>query len=136
MVMIGSFYVRLPFSYKKSQKGTENYDESNGKKTGSTKKFYEYVKDNVKEYLPESYKDAEIKLQEVVKNNGLKLTGITIPKGNQRTVPTVYLDSLYQKYVNGKDADSCVGDVADNGMKNAWQIKWLQNTEISMLIMQ
>lgn len=39
------------------------------------KEFYEYVKDNVKEYLPESYKDAEIKLQEVEKNNGLKLTG-------------------------------------------------------------
>ena len=77
------------------------------------KEFYEYVKDNVKEYLPASYQDAEIKLQEVVKNNGLKLTGITIPKGDQRTVPTVYLDSLYQKYVNGKDADSCVGDVAD-----------------------
>ena len=35
------------------------------------KEFYEYVKDNVKEYLPESYKDAEIKLQEVEKNNGL-----------------------------------------------------------------
>ena len=33
--MIGSLYVRLPFSYKKSQKGTENYDENNGKKTGS-----------------------------------------------------------------------------------------------------
>lgn len=31
------------------------------------KEFYEYVKDNVKEYLPESYKDAEIKLQEVEK---------------------------------------------------------------------
>lgn len=77
------------------------------------KEFYEYVKDNVKEYLPASYQDAEIKVQEVVKNNGLKLTGITIPKGDQRTVPTVYLDSLYQKYVNGKDADSCVGDVAD-----------------------
>jgi len=77
------------------------------------KEFYEYVKDNVKEYLPASYQDAEIKLQEVVKNNGLKLTGITIPKGDQRTVPTVYLDSLYQEYVNGKDADSCVGDVAD-----------------------
>ena len=43
------------------------------------KEFYEYVKDNVKEYLPESYRDAEIKLQEVEKNNGLKLTGITIP---------------------------------------------------------
>ena len=53
------------------------------------KEFYEYVKDNVKEYLPESYKDAEIKLQEVEKNNGLKLTGITIPNGDQRIVPTV-----------------------------------------------
>ena len=77
------------------------------------KEFYEYIKDNVKEYLPDSYKDAEIILHEVVKNNGLKLTGITIPKGDQRTVPTVYLDSLYQEYVNGKDVDSCVGDVAD-----------------------
>ena len=77
------------------------------------KEFYEYVKDNVKEYLPESYRDAEIKLQEVEKNNGLKLTGITIPNGNQRIVPTVYLDSLYQEYINGKDVDSCVGDVAD-----------------------
>ena len=43
---------------------------------------------------PESYKDAEIKLQEVEKNNGLKLTGITIPNGDQRIVPTVYLDSV------------------------------------------
>lgn len=75
------------------------------------KEFYEYVKDNVKEYLPESYKDAEIKLQEVEKNNGLKLTGITIPNGDQRIVPTVYLDSLYQEYIHGKDVDSCVGDV-------------------------
>ena len=46
MVIIGSFYVRLPFSYKKSQKGTENYDESNGKKTGSTKKPGENFKEN------------------------------------------------------------------------------------------
>ena len=44
--MIGSFYVRLPFSYKKLQKGTENYDESNGKKTESTKKPRENSKEN------------------------------------------------------------------------------------------
>ena len=37
MVMIGSFYVRLPFSYKKSQKGTENYDESNEKRQEARK---------------------------------------------------------------------------------------------------
>ena len=55
----------------------------------------------------------EGKLQEVEKNNGLKLTGITIPNGDQRIVPTVYLDSLYQEYIHGKDVDSCVSDVAD-----------------------
>ena len=77
------------------------------------KEFYEYVKDNVKAYLPKSYEEGEIKLQEVEKNNGLKLTGITIPNGDQRIVPTIYLDSLYQEYINGKDVDSCVGDVAD-----------------------
>ena len=37
------------------------------------KEFYEYVKDNVKAYLPKSYEEGEIKLQEVEKNNGLKL---------------------------------------------------------------
>ena len=77
------------------------------------KEFYEYVKDNVKTYLPKSYEEGEIKLQEIEKNNGLKLTGITIPNGDQRIVPTIYLDSLYQEYINGKDVDSCVGDVAD-----------------------
>lgn len=77
------------------------------------KEFYEYVKDNVKDYLPDSYQNGEIRIEEVVKNNGLKLTGISIPQGDQRAVPTVYLDSLYQKYVNGRNLDSCVGDVAD-----------------------
>ena len=38
---------------------------------------------------------------------------VTIPNGDQRIVPTVYLDSLYQEYIHGKDVDSCVGDVAD-----------------------
>lgn len=77
------------------------------------KEFYEYVKDNVKDYLPDSYQNGEIRIEEVAKNDGLKLTGISIPQGDQRAVPTVYLDSLYLDYVNGKDLDSCVGDVAD-----------------------
>ena len=41
------------------------------------KEFYEYVKDNVKEYLPESYKDAEITLQHRIKQNLLKWEYLT-----------------------------------------------------------
>ena len=43
------------------------------------KDFFEYVKDNVKDYLPEKYADANIYLQEVVKKNGLTLTAVVIP---------------------------------------------------------
>ena len=32
------------------------------------KEFYEYVKDNVKDYLPDSYQNGEIRIEEVVKN--------------------------------------------------------------------
>ena len=35
------------------------------------KEFYEYVKDNVKDYLPDSYQNGEISIEEVAKNNGL-----------------------------------------------------------------
>ena len=31
------------------------------------KEFYEYVKDNVKDYLPDSYQNGEIRIEEVVK---------------------------------------------------------------------
>ena len=33
------------------------------------KEFYEYVKDNVKDYLPDSYQNGEIRIEEVAKNN-------------------------------------------------------------------
>ena len=75
------------------------------------KEFYEYIKNNVKNYLPQTYENAEIKLQEIAKNNGVNLTAITIPEGTQRAVPSIYLDSMYQDYLNGKPLDSCVGDV-------------------------
>lgn len=44
--MIGSFYLRLPFSYKKITERKKNYDESNGKKTGSKKEPGENFKEN------------------------------------------------------------------------------------------
>lgn len=83
------------------------------------KEFFDYVKDHVKEYLPESYQDAQINLRETMKNNGLKLTGIEISENaaeyehGQRIVPRIYLDSVYQAYTEGKSLNSCVSDVAE-----------------------
>lgn len=77
------------------------------------KDFFEYVKDNVKDYLPEKYADANIHLQEVVKKNGLTLTAVIIPTEGSNITRSVYLDSFYQEYRNRKNPDACVGDVAD-----------------------
>lgn len=83
------------------------------------KEFFDYVKDNVKAYLPDAYQNAEISLKETMKTNGLKLTGIEI-SGNEigygdgpRIVPRIYLDSVYQAYTEGKPLNVCLRDVAE-----------------------
>ena len=49
-----------------------------------------------------------------------KLTGITIPKGEQRTVPTVYLDSLYQEYANACNGSSPAPKRVPEGEMQYW----------------
>lgn len=77
------------------------------------KDFYEYIKDNVKNYLPPSFDNAKIELTETIKVNDVKLTSINIVKPGERICPAVYLNSIYDQYQGGKDLDRCVGDVAD-----------------------
>lgn len=77
------------------------------------KDFFEYVKDHVADYLPEKYEDAQIRLQEVAKKNGVTLTAMMIPEEGSNIMPNVYLDPFYQQYADGKDLDACVGDAAD-----------------------
>lgn len=77
------------------------------------KEFQEYIKSNVKDYLPESYKDADIQFTDVVKNNDVHLTGVLIKKENETLTPNIYIDELYEKYSKGTDLDEIVGDVAD-----------------------
>lgn len=77
------------------------------------KEFQEYIKSNVKEYLPESYKDADIQFRDVVKNNDVHLTGVLIKKENETLTPNIYINELYEKYSSGMNLDEIVGDIAD-----------------------
>ena len=77
------------------------------------KEFFDYVKANVKEYLPEAYAYADIRLHEVKIQNGISLTAIVIPVAGSNVTPNIYLDSIYEEYIDGKNLDICVGDVAD-----------------------
>ena len=77
------------------------------------KEFQEYIKSNVKDYLPESYKDADIQFTDVVKNNDVHLTGVLIKKENETLTPNIYINELYEKYSSGMNLDEIVGDIAD-----------------------
>lgn len=77
------------------------------------KEFQEYIKNNVKDYLPESYKDADIQFRDVVKNNDVHLTGVMIKRENETLTPNIYINELYEKYSSGMNLDEIVGDIAD-----------------------
>lgn len=67
--------------------------------------FVENMKQTMEELLPEH----EIGIRKVLKNNGVRLTGITIATKDTQAVPTIYLESFYEDHKNG----SPVGEIAE-----------------------
>ena len=73
-------------------------------KSMSFENFIVEIKKMVKEYLKEEVK---IEDKSVLKNNGVKFTGIVILKENQNCVPNIYLNGYYEQYKNGR----CLYDI-------------------------
>ena len=59
------------------------------------KEFQNYIRDNIKEYLPGSYENADISFSEQIRNNDIHLTGITIRRENERAAPNIYLNGFF-----------------------------------------
>ena len=66
--------------------------------------FIKEIKKMVKDYLGEGVKVEE---KTVLKNNGVKFTGIVILKENQNCVPNIYLNGYYEQYKTGR----CLCDI-------------------------
>lgn len=62
--------------------------------------FLNYVKDSISKYMGEDY---TVTLNNVMKNNGLELTGLVIMKKGQMAAPTIYLDEFYEQYNMGSE---------------------------------
>lgn len=70
--------------------------------------FVDEVMKALQDKLGETY---EIRKVDVVKNNGIRLTGVTLKKKPGNVAPTVYLDSLYQDYQEGLSMQDIVSDI-------------------------
>lgn len=66
--------------------------------------FIKEVKIMVKEYLGD---DVRVEDKTVLKNNGIKLTGIVILKERQNCVPNIYLNGYFKQYQGGR----CLYDI-------------------------
>lgn len=75
--------------------------------------FFVYIRDNIREYLPESYQYADIRLAENVKLNDIRLTTLLIRRPGETMIPAIYLDNLYDAYRRGKPAEECLSELAE-----------------------
>lgn len=78
------------------------------------KEFIDYVEDNILDFMPSSYENADVGVQEVTKNNGLVLHGLTIRTGESNIVPTLYLDDIFKGYESGDSLDQVMIRIADS----------------------
>lgn len=85
----------------------------------SFEEFKQYVKDNIKDFLPKDFADAEVNIREVVKNNDMKLAGLMIKRPDESIVPTIYLDDMYRKTEDeGQPLDRVMTEIATLHIEN------------------
>ena len=72
--------------------------------------FEEFVK-QIQSKLSERNAECEINVDKVLKNNDRELTGITLIKKEYNITPVVYIDPIYQYYLNGYDLEACIDKI-------------------------
>ena len=91
--------------------GATNNNSNNGKgdfimttgTIGTMEVFAGTVKRAMEVYYGEDYR---VSVQDVQKNNGLVLTGITILKKDCNIAPTIYLNQVFEQYQEGRTIES------------------------------
>lgn len=76
------------------------------------KDFVEQVKEQIKDYLPEKFADAEVDVRQVVKNNDRVLDGLIIRTDESNLSPTIYLNPYFEQLRQGDGMDDIVAMIA------------------------
>ena len=85
----------------------------------SEREFAEYVAAHIKEFMPEAFADAEIKVQESIKMNDDVRTFITVMKNGENTAPMFPIDAYYADYLNGESLDEILGQMVEMRIRHA-----------------
>ncbi|MDE5823446.1 MAG: hypothetical protein K2H91_02000, partial [Lachnospiraceae bacterium] len=78
--------------------------------------FTTFVRDEVEKRTGDSYR---VRLNDVRKNNGVVLRGLTVMQDDSNISPTIYLNNYYEEYTNGRvTLINVVNDVMDTYNRN------------------
>lgn len=77
--------------------------------------FVEFMKEKVQMCLGEN---VIVECQEVLKGNGVKLQALQIREETASLSPVIYLEGLYEDYMEGKPVATCVKEVCDIYLNN------------------
>lgn len=77
------------------------------------KEFVEYVKNEVCDYLLQ-YNIDKVYVEEVRKNNGIKLTGLIIATKDETVYPNIYLEGYYKLLEGGKELSEIMQIISDD----------------------
>jgi len=90
-----------------------NYDEFKGS-----------IQEQIKDFLPEKYEDADVQIREVVKNNDTLLDGLTVVSRDSNISPTIYLNDFFKDYENGRPVEDILQKIADMYVENDQKINF------------
>lgn len=63
------------------------------------------------EALKKVYTDADVTVNEVTKNNGLTLSGLTIKTQESNLAPTIYLNGMFEQHLNGMPMGTIINEI-------------------------
>lgn len=75
--------------------------------------FKQEIQDSIKDYLSDKYADASVRINDVVKNNDMHLDGLTIVSPDSNMSPTIYLNSFFEEYQDGKSMEDILDKIAE-----------------------
>ncbi len=92
--------------------------------------FKAVVKENFLQYMPEEYRDAEVRIHQAKKVNHT-LDGLTVlPEGNAQVFPTIYINDMYGHYRACGDLETVLQVAAQKYAQTAEMVKDRQPEEV------
>lgn len=76
------------------------------------REFLNRIKNEILNYLPEQYQDAEVFITQIRKNNDVMLDAMAIKNKEERVIPQIYLKEWYEMYQNGMEMEEILKEIA------------------------